>query len=511
MFNLKKTVFIKNALILTVSSLALRFAGIIFKVYITRIIGSEGVGLYQLVFSFYMLASTFATAGICTAVTRLVSEELAVGSKKGTLRIFCRSVQLTLIIALVSLGLVFFGARPIAERLIGDARCIPALKILSFSLPFMGVSSCIRGYFIALRKASPAAFSQIFEQIVRIVIILLLVKKYMHKGLAFTCGAVLAGDTVAEACSCLMLYLIYLSSKKWLNRLSGRLRPSYGIVRKILHISLPITGGRYLNTALRTGENVLVPKNLARFPSSSASALSQFGMIKGMALPILFFPSTLLNSVSTLLLPEMAEAVAKKRQNIVKSATEKVLKLTALVSFIFAAVFLFCGKELGALIYSSADVGYLLTVLSPIVPFMYLDSVSDGILKGLDQQIFTFRTAISDSVIRIILILLLLPLSGMRGFILIMYFSNALTCFLNVKQLLKVSRARLHPFGEIIFPLGLSVGICSLLKTAFSYISISNTLAYVCTFSAASLCLYVLLLGAFKIMDFKELFLSFKR
>ena len=106
---MKKTVFIKNAMILTVSSLILRFAGIIFKVYITQLIGSEGVGLYQLVFSFYILASTFATSGISTAVTRLVTEEMALGSKQGTLRIFRRSVELTLIIAFVSMGVVFFG------------------------------------------------------------------------------------------------------------------------------------------------------------------------------------------------------------------------------------------------------------------------------------------------------------------------------------------------------------------------------------------------------------------
>ena len=145
MFALKKTVFIKNAVILTISSLILRFAGIIFKVYITRLIGSEGVGLYHLIFSFYMLASTFATSGISTAVTRLVTEEIALGTKKGTVHIFRRSVELTLIVAIISLSLVFFGAEFIALKIIGDIRALPALKVLAFSLPFMGVSSCIRG------------------------------------------------------------------------------------------------------------------------------------------------------------------------------------------------------------------------------------------------------------------------------------------------------------------------------------------------------------------------------
>lgn len=104
---MKKTLFIKNALILTVSSLILRFVGIIFKVWLAKLIGSEGIGLYQLVFSVYMLASTFAASGICTAVTRLIAEELAVGTKKGAVKIMRRSVELTLIIAAATVITVF--------------------------------------------------------------------------------------------------------------------------------------------------------------------------------------------------------------------------------------------------------------------------------------------------------------------------------------------------------------------------------------------------------------------
>ena len=446
MFILKKTIFIKNAVILTLTSLVLRFAGIIFKVYITRLIGSEGVGLYQLIFSFYMLAATFATSGISTAVTRLITEELALGSKKGTIRIFRRSVELTLIAALISVGIVFFGAEFIGKTIIGDERAILSLKILSFSLPFMGISSCIRGYFIALRRVTPNAFTQMLEQTVRIVMVLLLVNKFIHKGIAYACAAVLIGDAVAEGISCFVLYLCYISSKKHLNSLSGRKNPPYSVIKHLTRIALPITSGRYLNTALRTAENVLVPKNLSLYPHSGANALSQFGMIKGMALPILFFPSTLLNSISTLLIPEMSEAVAKNMRSTIKKLTLKVLRLTTLLSIVCGLFFLFAGEKIGILIYNSSDIGNLLVALSPIVPFMYLDSVADGILKGLDQQIFTFQTAVSDSTIRIILILCLLPISGMKGFIGIMYFSNFLTCFLNVKRLCKVSGLKFKDF-----------------------------------------------------------------
>ena len=504
----KKTVFIKNALILTASSLILRFVGIIFKVWLAQLIGSEGIGLYQLIFSVYVLAATFATSGICTAVTRLVAEELALGTKKGTLKILRRSIELTLIIAAASVAVVFFGADLIADRFLGDMRAVPALKILPLSLPFMGITSCLRGYFIARRKVTPNAVSQLAEQAVRIILVIVLVKSFCDKGLAACCGAVLFGDTAAEIFSCLMLGLIWLKDRKKLNSLTGRERPPFGIVRRILHISLPITSGRYLNTALRTAENILVPKNLAKYPNSGELALSQFGMIKGMALPILFFPSTLLNSISTLLIPEMSEAAAKGRKGLVKSATRNILKLTAVMSFVFAAVFFVGGREIGLLIYKSEEVGELLRALSPIVPLMYLDSVSDGILKGLDQQAFSFRTAITDSSLRIILILIILPVSGLRGFIWIMYFSNLLTCALNVGRLIKVTGARLKPLNEVILPLAAALCITLLSNMLLRLIVGISNLVYlilICLISLPLYLLFIFLFGTVTVDDVKDI------
>lgn len=508
---MKKTVFIKNAMILTASALILRLAGIVFKIWIAQLIGSEGVGLYQLIFSFYMLAATFATSGISTAVTRLVSEELALGCKNGIMRILRRCLELTLILAALTVVIVFFGAEFIAKTVIGDIRALPALKILPLSLPFMGISSCLRGYFIAVRHVTPNALGQIFEQGIRILFIFLLVKKYISFGLSAACAAVLAGDTIAEFLACLLLFAVFLKDKQKLSPLQGRPRPDYPIVGKITHIALPITSGRYLNTALRTGENILVPKNLALYPFSGKNALSQFGMIKGMALPILFFPSTLLNSISTLLIPEMSESAAKNRWGIVKASTERILKLTALISFIVGAIFLVSGDKIGVLIYKSEDVGFLLRALSPIVPFMYLDSISDGLLKGLDQQGFSFRTAVSDSTIRIILILAILPVTGMRGFIGIMYFSNFLTCFLNVKRLIKVTGAKIYYFNDIIFPLLSAAAISLFVNFALSKFCNFGNLPFLIILCVFSLSLYFAFLIGFKIVKKDEILSIFRR
>lgn len=458
------------------------------------------MGLYQLVFSVYVLASTFAISGISTAVTRLVAEELALGSKQGTLKILKRALQITLIIAFISVLILYFGAEFIGKFFLGDLRTVPALKILPLSLPFIGITSCLRGYFIARRKVTPNAVSQIFEQAVRILIIFLLIKKFSENGLESSCFAVIFGDAVAEIFSCLLIYIQFSFDRKNLNNLSGRLYPKKSIIKQILHISVPITSGRYLNSLLRTIENILVPKNLALYQNNSGNALSQFGMIKGMALPLLFFPSAILNSISTLLIPEISEAVVKKQRFVIQASCEKIIKLTTLIGLIFGAIFFVSGREIGLLIYGENDIGFLLCALSPIVPLMYLDSICDGILKGLDQQTFTFRTAISDSLIRIVLILLLLRRQGLVGFIAIMYFSNFLTCFLNVGRLIKKSNAKIDYIKFVFVPGCVALCITQILKLLLTNLTNLSLLLYTCVFCVLSCVLYIFTVFALNIV-----------
>lgn len=498
--NMKKTVFIKNAAILTASSLVLRFAGIIFKVWLAAKIGSEGIGLYQLVFSVYMFAATFATSGICTAVTRMTSEELVVGNKAGIKRILQRCIQLSLVIAAFTILVLFFGADFIAANILHDTRAVLSLKILSFSLPFMGICSCIKGYFMARRKAAPSSSSQLLEQVVRIVVIMLVISRYENLELDFACAAVFLGDTLAEGASCLYVYIRYRIDFKKLKFDSTATRKPYKLLPAISHIALPISAGRYLNSLLRMIENILVPICL----SSSAlggNGISLFGMIKGMALPILFFPSTLLSALSTLLLPEMSEAAVRGRKAVVQSISYRIIKITSIISIIFSALFLVGGMQFGRLIYSSEDVGFLLQALSPIVPFMYLDAICDGILKGLDQQKFTFRTSVSDSAIRIVLVLLFLKRCGIYGFIGIMYFSNFLTGILNVRRLVKVSGLKLNLTHTIFLPMlgafTVCLGVNTLLKLLFSM----SDLFFVLILCVVCITLYLIYLFALGIID----------
>lgn len=502
---LKKTIFIKNAAVLTASGFILRFIGVIFKVWLASVIGSEGIGLYQIVFSVFTFSATFATSGISTAVTRLCTEEIAFGDKKSVKSVLRKCITVTLIVAVFSSLLLIFGARFIALKLLSEPAAYKSILVSSVSLPFMGVCSCIRGYFIARRKATSPAVSQIFEQIIRICVIFFAVKFVLKRGIGFTCAAVMLGDAAAEACACGFLYISYRFDIRKLNKLKGRNSYEKGIYGRIGEIALPITAGRYLGSALRTTENVLIPKLLKKFKSASQTALSQFGMIKGMALPLVFFPSTLLNSLSLLLIPELTEALKKKQMYVVKCTVKRVVSLTAIVSYIFSAIFFICGKEIGIIIYKNESVGILIKFLSPIIPLMYLDSICDGMLKGLNEQKFTFFTTVSDSAMRIALIVPVLPNFGLKGFIAIMYLSNGYTGFLNINRLFSASNVKPDYLKSVFIPLLSAFLSVLLVDTVLKSIMNLPIIIYVGSIILFSSLIYVFLLNKTVDFGFKEL------
>ncbi len=488
----------------------LRTVGMFFRVYLSNKIGAEGMGLYQLVFSIYVLASTFAISGISTGVTRLVAEQAGHGTRRSTRQILRRAVMLSLSAGILSALIVISGADTIARYGLGDIRAVPALKILSLGLPFMGISSCLRGYFIARRRVSYSTNAQLIEQLVRIVIIFLIIDRFASKGISAACAAVMIGDTVAETASCLILAMSYFIDRRRLPATvsGGQAKGKPRILRRLLAIALPISAARYLNTALRTIENLLVPNCLAKFSKSRERALSEFGMLKGMALPILFFPSSFLSAFSTLLIPEITEASALGQTEKVERAVTHSLRITLLLSIPISGVFIMFSSRLGMIIYRSEEVGFLIGVLAPIMPFMYLESVVDGLLKGLDQQVSSLKYSMLDSVLRISAIIFLVPTRGIKGFLFIMIVSNILTSSLNIRRLLVVTGVGMRWGQWVLKPL-LAIVTSGVVTAGLQHIINGRSLpipVVILALSAVMLLMYAVLLymfGSISPADFK--------
>lgn len=487
-----KVIFIKNAITLTVTSLLLRAIGMFFRAWLAGNIGSDGIGLYSQVFSVYMLISGLSSSGLNLAVTRLVSEELILGGRKGANLIVKRCLLAAGLISSLFAALIFFGKEFLSVNILGDERVVSAFKILPISLPFSSLCACLKGYFMARKKSAPNSLSQILEQAVRMGIIMSLAAKAAKNGLEEACRLVVFGDTVAEISSCVLVYIMYLADKKKVHPKDKAYICKDSVYKKICHIAFPVSLGRGLNSLLRTVENFLVPSGLNKFGLSRDASLSVFGMVKGMALPLLFFPASLLNALATLLIPEMSEAVAGEKAYKIKYAVEKSLNIILITSIPFSALFFFGAEPFGRLIYKDTEVGQIIKLLSPLVPLMYIDSISDGLLKGLDQQNITFRNSIIDSLSRLVLIILLLPRLGTAGFIGIMYLSNLFTSLLNLKRLKKVSSAKVGCFKKVFLPLTFAFASGYTVNSFLSVLKLQD-LSYCILFSIFSLSLYALL------------------
>ena len=324
--------------------------------------------------------------------------------------------------------------------------------------------------------------------------------------LAQACLIIILGDALSETIACLYLTIAYRHDSNHTPKPSTK--ATQKLLQPLLHIALPLTAGRYLTTALRTVENFIVPARLTVYTHSESLSLMQFGAVKGMALPLIFFPSALLMTLSGLLIPELSDAYTLGQRRQVTRLVERTLHITLLGSILVGGLFALLGQSLGNILYHDPLVGLLLQILGPLTPVMYLDSVVSGMLKGLGQQVHSLWFAVADSVVRIGLIYLLLPRFGLTGFLYVMLVSNLLTATLSTSRLLTVSHTPMNWGRWVIRPLFAAAvaGCCVWMMHQLipSLIGISAILLHGLLF-VAIYCLLLPLLGCFTRTDWQDL------
>ncbi|WP_101696519.1 oligosaccharide flippase family protein [Clostridium minihomine] len=447
---MNKRIFLINTLILTAGSMLMRMLNIGYRVFISDHIGAAGLGLYQLIFSVFILAITISTSGISLAVTRLVAEAMAKndpGYAKGAVR---KGIACSLTLSLAAMSALYFLAQPIATVLLNEPAAARPLQMLAPGLPFMAISASLRGYFIAMRKALRPATAEILEQCATIGIVVALFAVLKPGTLESACLILMLGSTAGEMISCLYNCILYF----WdVRRLKGHHTHSSGALWGILRIALPSMTGYTARNILSTIENLLIPTGLRKNGADSVSAMAQYGVIQGMVMPVLYFPAALLSALSALLVPEMAEANAAGRERTITRATGRAMQMTLLFSFLIMGIFLGFSRDIGLTFYKNEQTGIILRILAPLVPLMYLDSIVDSILKGLDQQMSSLKYNLSDSTLRVILIYSLIPIWGLKGYIAVVFFSTIFNASLSIHRLIKVARVPIQMGNWVLKPL----------------------------------------------------------
>lgn len=452
----KSKLFFINGTILTITALLMRFATLIFNVYISNQIGTEAVGVFSLVMAVYLFFITVATSGLNIAVTVIVSEKFATNKEKAGIKAIRTCIFFSLLLGLVSAGLILLFSNFITDKCLHNMVSSKVLFYIAIGLPFIAMSSCITSYFTSVRKAYKNAIAQVFEFIIKMIATVFLLKINISNGVEYICISLILADVLSEVCSFSLIFVLYIIDIK-LKKLSNV--RSFGQRVNIIKIAFPVALTSYIRSGLSTLKQLIIPMQLEKFGLSCKSALSKYGIINGMVMPVIIFPTVLINSYSMLLIPEFSTYLAQKNYKAINYISNKIFKFTCAFSICVCSIFLFFSNELGLVIYDNIETGYYFKMLAPLIFFMYMDNIIDSILKGLNKQFGVMCCNILDLSITICFIYFLLPIYGISGYIASIFISELLNFSVSLFQMIKYSKMKINFIDWVIIPL-----ICSFIS-----------------------------------------------
>ncbi|NCC16237.1 MAG: polysaccharide biosynthesis protein [Clostridia bacterium] len=412
----RKTI-ITGTLILTAANLITKFMGFFYRVFMSNTIGAEGIGLYQLILPIYILTWSITSAGFTTTISRLTAQENVLGQSGNIGRIVKQSIILSLMVSFVVSICLFLFADEVATVILKDGRAALSLRLLSFAIPFMAAGSCFRGFFLGLQNALVPAFSQVLEQAVRILTIYILAGIFVPMGLTYACCAAIAGVVLGEFLSFIFVIISYLRFKRRKKMIKKPTLSPYAACNMILAMALPLSATKIAASLLSTVENILIPQQLQLFGQNAKDALSSYGELTGMAMPLIFLPSACLMAASVSLVPEISEACAVRQNQRVSRTVSVTFLFTFIVGIGAAALFAVFPREICYIVYNRQGLGELLFPLAFLCPFLYAQTTLHGLLNGMGEQLFLFRNNLITSAITIAGIWFFMPLYGIPAFL----------------------------------------------------------------------------------------------
>lgn len=405
---------IKGTFILTATGFITRVMGFFYRIFLSRAFHAEGVGLYQLIFPVYSLIFSFTSAGIQIALSRIVAGKSALQKNSEAVRSLKTALFFTVSLSFISMLLLQHYANEIAVTFLQEERCGFLLIAMSYSFPFAAIHSCICGYCLGLKQTKVPAISQLFEQTARITSVWFFYCIGLHYSsnppITIAVLGLVLGELIAAVYSIFTLRKILFST-------TVSTTSYFSSIKELFSLSLPLTSNRVMLNILQSIEAVSIPTKLQSYGMSLSDALSTYGILTGMALPCILFPSAITNSVSTMLLPTVAEIQASDNRNQIKRLTRQVAFTCFSLGFGCMIVFFLTGNFIGNIVFHNPEAGKYILILAFICPFLYTNTALISILNGLGRTTTTFLINTTGLLLRIGSIYFLIPSFGILGYL----------------------------------------------------------------------------------------------
>lgn len=427
---------ISGTAILTLAGISTRIMGFVFRIFLSKTIGEEGMGIYQLTFPVLGICLSVSALSIQTALSRMIAEKKhQMPGQEG--RILRTALFLSLSLALVCIAVIYPFSDLICLNLLKETRCSSLLRMLILSLPFSCIHTCLCGCYFGQNQTSAPAFSQFIEQLTRIGSIFLIWYIRTQQNAVMSLNDIAAGAIISEMATALYLILSY-SSKPPKN--TAQILPSHLIMSELIKTAMPLCANRLSMTLLQALESILIPIQLKQYGLSTSQALSVFGVFTGMAIPFIMFPATITHSAAVLLLPKIASDTASGNLVKVKKAASANLFVCLLLGAFCLVFFLITGPFLGQSFFHSSLAGYYIRTLAWTSPFIYLGITCGSILNGLGKLSTVFTHNILSLLIRLAAVFILIPRFGINGYLTGMLTSQIILCILHLYSIQKTLR-----------------------------------------------------------------------
>ncbi|MDD6037866.1 MAG: polysaccharide biosynthesis protein [bacterium] len=414
---LKKHPLLSGTILLTITGLSSRVIGFFYRVFLSHTIGAIGLGIYQLVFPVFVLAFALCTAGIQTAISKYVAEydsqttETYSGAKKTASSshavLYC-GMLMSLCLSILCSFFLIRNASFLALHVIKEESCASLLKIISLSLPFACMHAAFNGYYYGKKKTAIPAISQLLEQIVRVLSVYLFFIILREKNLPLTPAHAMWGIVCGEIAACLCCITTFTFRR-------AHIRAK--LAKEISTFALPLTGNRLILNLFASAEAILIPGALISYGLGREDALSTFGILTGMAMPVILLPTVFTGSLSVLLLPSISQAKATGDYGHIRNATKQTVEFCVILGLCCSLGFLFFGRMTGQLLFHNKLAGSYIQSLGFLCPFLFLTGTLGSILNGLGRTVYTFICNLLCCGGRLLTILLLLPRFGLYAYL----------------------------------------------------------------------------------------------
>lgn len=417
----KRRAFLTGTLLLTGSGLACRVLGFFYRIFLSRTIGAEGLGLYNMIHPIFGVCFALCAGSIQTALSQLIASNAARGRK-----IFQAGLSISLCMSLTLAILICRYADVLATYVLMEPRCAPYLPLMGISVPFAALHACINGYYYGMQHSRVPAFSQIAEQVIRMALVFFLADTWIASGHVVTVHLAVLGHLIGEVASAAFTFLsMCLFPPQRQNRQSivqaahlvGHLLPFYEELAPLMALALPLMGNRLVLNILASAEAVWIPGCLKLSGLTGTDAFAIYGVLTGMALPFILFPSAITNSMAVLLLPTVAKAQAEGQKSSITASISVSLRYSLYMGILCIGIFVLFGDSLGISVFHDQDAGRFIQILAWLCPFLYLATTMGSILNGLGKTRTTFLQNTAALLLRICFVLLGIPHFGIMAYL----------------------------------------------------------------------------------------------